>query len=56
MAGLDRIAMDAWAIEHCLKRPTSEHPEYLAMAEAKGGGTVDWAGRVKEVGTVEAQG
>ncbi|MFP6584813.1 MAG: DUF362 domain-containing protein [Candidatus Hydrogenedentota bacterium] len=48
LAGLDPVAMDAWAFEHCLHRGT-DYPEYLAMAEQKGGGQVDWAGRIKEV-------
>jgi uncharacterized protein (DUF362 family) len=48
MAGLDQVAMDAWAFEHLLGRG-KDYPEYLEMAERKGGGTVNWEGRIKEV-------
>jgi uncharacterized protein (DUF362 family) len=48
MAGVDQVAMDAWAFEHCLERG-KDYPEYLAMAEQKGGGKLNWSGRIKEV-------
>lgn len=48
--GLDPVALDAWAFEHVLERGR-EYPRYLAMAEQKGCGTVDWSGRVGEART-----
>ncbi len=48
VAGTDRVAIDAWAFEHCLERGR-DYPEYLHKAEAKGTGKVDWAGRIKEM-------
>jgi uncharacterized protein (DUF362 family) len=48
MAAVDPVAQDAWAFEHLLKRPSSRRPAYLAKAEAKGSGQVDWRGRVRE--------
>ncbi len=45
--GLDPVALDAWAFEHLLERGR-DYPRYLPMAEAKGTGKVDWAGRVRE--------
>jgi len=48
MAALDPVAQDAWAFEHLLERGT-DYPRYLARAEEKGSGNVDWRGRLKEV-------
>lgn len=47
IAGVDPVAMDAWANEHLLQR--SELPEYLHKAEAKGSGSINYKGRIKEV-------
>lgn len=47
VAGVDPVAMDAWANEHLLER--LELPEYLYKAEAKGSGFIDYRGRIKEV-------
>jgi len=47
-ASIDPVALDAWAFEHLLERG-QDYPEYLYKAEEKGGGTVNWTGRVKEV-------
>lgn len=48
MAGVDPVAMDAWAFEHLLERGQNL-PEYLRKAEKKGSGRVDYRGRLKEV-------
>ena len=48
MAGLDAVAIDAWAFEHCLERGR-DYPAYLYMAEEKGSGKLDWTGRVREI-------
>ena len=48
MAGLDPVAMDAWAFKHLLERE-EELPEYLHRAEKKGSGKIDSRGRLKEV-------
>ena len=48
LAGLDGVAMDAWAFEHCLERG-QDYPDYLHQATTKGGGNIDWKGRLKEV-------
>ncbi|GAB4223358.1 MAG: hypothetical protein Kow0062_23280 [Acidobacteriota bacterium] len=48
LAGVDPVALDAWAYEHVLERGR-ELPRYLHLAEAKGSGHVDWQGRVREV-------
>ncbi|HIA48267.1 MAG TPA: DUF362 domain-containing protein [Candidatus Hydrogenedentes bacterium] len=55
MAGLDPVAMDAWAIRHCLDR-RDVYPAYLDLAVAKGGGRMDWEGRIKEIGSGVALG
>lgn len=47
IAGLDQLAMDAWAFEHCLGRG-KVYPEYFQLAEQKGAGRIDWTGRVLE--------
>lgn len=47
-AGLDPIALDAWAFEHCLLRGR-DYPQYLALAEQKGGGQLAWEHRIREV-------
>lgn len=47
LAGVDPVAMDAWANEHLLQRQTL--PEYLYKAQAKGSGSMDYKGRIKEV-------
>lgn len=47
LAGVDPVAIDAWAFEHLLERGT-DYPAYLPMAEAKGAGKLDWTGRIKE--------
>lgn len=46
MAGVDPVALDAYANKHALER--DELPEYLYKAEAKGSGKVDYTGRVRE--------
>jgi uncharacterized protein (DUF362 family) len=48
LAGLDPVALDAWAFEHLLER-RGALPEYLHKAEAKGSGRVDYRGRLKEI-------
>lgn len=48
LAGLDPVALDAWAFEHLLERGR-EYPEYMFKAEQKGCGKVDWTGRIKEI-------
>ncbi|HNR31213.1 MAG TPA: DUF362 domain-containing protein [Candidatus Hydrogenedentes bacterium] len=48
LASLDPVGADAWAFEHLLERGR-DYPEYLAKAEAKGAGKVDWSGRIKEI-------
>lgn len=48
MAGLDPVALDAWAFEYCLERG-QDYPAYLYMAEEKGSGKLDWTDRVKEI-------
>ena len=48
MAGIDPVAMDAWAFEHLLERRGSL-PEYLYKAEKKGSGSIDVKGRLKEI-------
>jgi uncharacterized protein (DUF362 family) len=47
LAGVDPVAIDAWAFEHLLERGR-DYPEYMYKAEEKGGGKLDWTGRVKE--------
>jgi hypothetical protein len=47
LAGVDPVAMDAWAFEHLLER--SGLPEYLHRAEARGSGKIDYHGRIKEI-------
>ena len=47
MAGLYGVAQDTWTFEHALERGT-DYPAYLKMAEEKGGGVMDWKGRVRE--------
>ncbi len=48
LAGVDPVALDAWAFEHLLERG-NQFPDYIHMAEAKGSGKVDYKDRVKEV-------
>lgn len=48
MAGIDPVALDAYAFEHALERGR-DYPRYLFKAEEKGSGKIDWAGRVGEV-------
>ncbi len=48
IASVDQVASDAWAFEHLLERGR-DYPKYLAMAEEKGSGRVDWQGRIKEI-------
>jgi uncharacterized protein (DUF362 family) len=48
VAGIDPVAVDAWAYEHLLERGTA-YPGYLHRAEEKGGGRVDYSGRVQEI-------
>jgi uncharacterized protein (DUF362 family) len=48
LAGLDPVAMDAWAFQYLLERETGL-PEYLYKAEQKGSGKVDFQGRIKEI-------
>ena len=47
LAGVDPVALDAWAFEHVLERGR-DYPQYLHRAEEKGAGRVDWQGRVRE--------
>jgi uncharacterized protein (DUF362 family) len=47
VAGIDPVAVDAWAYEHLLERGR-EYPGYLYRAEEKGSGKVDYSGRVGE--------
>ncbi len=46
--GVDPVALDAWAFEHVLERG-NDLPAYLALAEKKGTGKMDWRGRIEEV-------
>jgi uncharacterized protein (DUF362 family) len=48
VAGVDPVAMDAWAYEHLLERGT-DYPRYLYKAEEKGSGRIDHRGRIEEV-------
>lgn len=48
LAGIDSVAMDAWAFTHLLERE-GMLPEYLYKAEEKGSGKVDFQGRIQEV-------
>ncbi len=48
LAGVDPVAMDAWAYEHLLERSGSL-PEYLYKAEARGSGKTDYRGGIKEI-------
>jgi uncharacterized protein (DUF362 family) len=48
VAGVDPVALDAWAFEHLLDRGR-DYPRYLAKAQEKGTGILDWSGRVREV-------
>lgn len=48
LAGVDPVAMDAWAFEHLLER-RGELPEYLHKSQAKGIGQVDYRGRIEEI-------
>lgn len=48
MAGVDPVALDAYTFEYALERGR-DYPLYLQMAEAKGGGILDWTGRVREI-------
>lgn len=48
LAAVDGVAQDAWAFEHLLERGR-ELPRYLYLAERKGGGKVDYSGRVREI-------
>jgi uncharacterized protein (DUF362 family) len=55
IAGLDGVAMDTWAYEFCLERG-KDYPAYLQKAQEKGGGNMDWKGRLKEVESTIALG
>ena len=48
VAAVDPVAADAWAFEHLLERGTA-YPRYLAKAEQKGSGHIDWHGRLREI-------
>ncbi len=48
VAGVDPVAMDAWAYEHILER-TGPLPHYLYKAEEKGSGSIDHRGRIREI-------
>ncbi len=48
LAGVDPVALDAYAFEHLLERGDA-YPDYLRKAEAKGSGRLDYRGRVKEI-------
>ena len=45
VAGIDPVAVDAWSFEHLLERGR-QYPDYLYRAEEKGGGSVDYRGRI----------
>ncbi len=45
---VDQVAQDAWAYRHLLERD-GNLPRYLPMAEEKGGGSVDFRERLREV-------
>ena len=47
LAGVDPVAMDAWAFEHLLERG-KELPRYLHRAEEKGSGRIDYRDRIAE--------
>jgi uncharacterized protein (DUF362 family) len=49
LAAVDPVAQDAWAFEHLLRRAPDQRPRYLAKAEEKGAGRVDWRGRTREI-------
>ena len=49
LAGVDQVAMDAWAFEHLLERSSSALPDYLHQAEARGSGSTDYRGRIEEI-------
>ncbi len=46
--GSDPVALDTWCYKHLLER-SDELPAYLAKAEAKGSGRMDYRGRVREI-------
>ena len=48
MAGLDPVALDAYAYEHLLERK-GNLPAYLHKSEEKGSGKVDYRNRIKEI-------
>jgi len=48
VAGLDQVAMDAWAFRNLLERK-GPLPDYIARAGEKGGGSADYRGRTREV-------
>lgn len=48
VAGLDPVGVDAWAYEHLLERGRN-YPRYLEIAQGKGTGHIDWAGRAEEI-------
>jgi uncharacterized protein (DUF362 family) len=48
VVGLDPVALDTWAFEHLLERG-KDFPAYLAKAETKGAGRMDYSGRLKEL-------
>lgn len=48
VAGVDPVAVDAWAYTHLLERG-SRLPEYLFKAEQNGSGSIDSEGRIKEI-------
>ena len=49
LAGVDPVAMDAWAFEHLLERSANQLPEYLYKAQARESGSVDYRGRIEEI-------
>ncbi len=48
LAGVDPVALDAWAFEHLLERGR-DLPRYLYRAEEKGSGRTDYRGRIREI-------
>ncbi|MBF0277137.1 MAG: DUF362 domain-containing protein [SAR324 cluster bacterium] len=48
VAGIDPVAMDAWAFENLLNRK-GELPQYLYKAQEKGSGSIKYQGRIREV-------
>ena len=48
LVGIDGVAMDTFAFEHLLERGT-DFPDYLAQSESKGGGSMNYKGKFREI-------